>query len=240
MFFLNQDFNHRDNTLEVFSYTRVMIRSEDTKCIHNFVIVCDVSVCDFKKIDPLFVSCPDNFVINVGEVLYEGQRIDNLNEQARDQLRNRVFGFIFQFYHLLPELSLIEHVISPLMIRHSLLSYWKQRRTVRQQAHEILEQVGLGHRLKHRPSELSGGELQRGAIARALITRPRVLLADEPTGNLDAETGAEIMGLLNRLNEENDLTIVMVTHDETIARQAHRIVRLKDGQIEKARMASAM
>ena len=177
---------------------------------------------------------------DVGEVLYEGQRIDNLNEQARDQLRNRVFGFIFQFYHLLPELSLIENVMSPLMIRHSLLSYWKQRRTVRQQAHEILEQVGLGHRLKHRPSELSGGELQRGAIARALITQPRVLLADEPTGNLDAETGAEIMGLLNRLNQENDLTIVMVTHDETIARQAHRIVRLKDGQIEKARMASAM
>ena len=92
----------------------------------------------------------------------------------------------------------------------------------------------------HYPGQLSGGEQQRVALARAFAVEPQLLLADEPTGNLDGETGAEIMALLNRLNEENDLTIVMVTHDETIARQAHRIVRLKDGQIEKARMASAM
>ena len=177
---------------------------------------------------------------DVGEVLYEGKRIDNLNETARDLLRNRVFGFIFQFYHLLPELSLIENVMAPLMIRHSLWNYWKQRREIRQQALEILEKVGLGHRIKHRPSQLSGGELQRGAIARALITKPRILLADEPTGNLDAETGLEIMALLEKLNVTNQLTIVMVTHDEAIATQAHRIVRLKEGRIENAVINKAM
>jgi lipoprotein-releasing system ATP-binding protein len=177
---------------------------------------------------------------DVGEVLYEGKRIDNLSESARDQLRNRVFGFIFQFYHLLPELSLLENVMAPLMIRYSLLDYWKQRRAIKQQAREILDQVGLSHRVKHRPSELSGGELQRGAIARALITQPRILLADEPTGNLDADTGQEIMELLKKLNEDNKLTIIMVTHDESVAAQAHRIVRLKDGQIEKAVVANAM
>ncbi len=177
---------------------------------------------------------------DVGEVLYEGKRIDNLSESARDQLRNRVFGFIFQFYHLLPELSLLENVMAPLMIRYSLLDFWKQRRAIKQQARDILEQVGLSHRVKHRPSELSGGELQRGAIARALITQPRILLADEPTGNLDADTGQEIMDLLKKLNEDNKLTIVMVTHDESVAAQAHRIVRLKEGQIEKAVIANAM
>lgn len=177
---------------------------------------------------------------DVGEVLYEGKRIDNLNEKARDLLRNRVFGFIFQFYHLLPELSLLENVMAPQMIRHSAWSFWTKRREIKQQALAILDQVGLSHRVKHRPSELSGGELQRGAIARALITQPRILLADEPTGNLDAETGAEIMSLLKKLNEDNKLTIIMVTHDEAVAAQAHRIVRLKEGRIEKAAIASAM
>jgi lipoprotein-releasing system ATP-binding protein len=177
---------------------------------------------------------------DVGEVLYEGKRIDNLSESARDLLRNRVFGFIFQFYHLLPELSLLENVMAPQMIRHSIWSYWEHRREIKQQALELLDEVGLSHRIKHRPAELSGGELQRGAIARALITKPRILLADEPTGNLDAETGAEIMSLLKKLNEDSKLTIVMVTHDEAIANQAHRIVRLKEGRIEKAVIANAM
>jgi lipoprotein-releasing system ATP-binding protein len=176
---------------------------------------------------------------DVGEVLLEGQRIDNLKQKARDQLRNRVFGFIFQFYHLLPELTLLENVMTPLMIRHSLLGYWRQRREIRESAMEILEQVGLGHRVKHRPSELSGGEMQRGAIARALIGKPEILLADEPTGNLDSSTGSEIMETLNRLNQDSQLTIVMVTHDESVARQAHRIVRLTEGQIEKLKHEGA-
>ncbi len=172
------------------------------------------------------LDSPDN-----GEVLLEGKRIDNLNQAARDQLRNHVFGFIFQFYHLLPELTLLENVMTPLMIRHSLFSYWSKRKEIRAEAMDILQQVGLGHRVKHRPSELSGGEMQRGAIARALIAKPEILLADEPTGNLDSTTGREIMETLKKLNEESQLTIVMVTHDEAIAQQAHRIVRLAEGQI---------
>ena len=168
---------------------------------------------------------------DVGEVLLEGKRIDNLPQSARDQLRNHVFGFIFQFYHLLPELTLLENVMTPLMIRHSFFGYWSKRKEIRQEAMDILQQVGLEHRVKHLPSELSGGEMQRGAIARALIARPEILLADEPTGNLDSSTGGEIMDTLTRLNEENQLTIVMVTHDEAVAQKAHRIVRLAEGRI---------
>ena len=169
---------------------------------------------------------------DIGEVMLQGQRIDNLNQQARDQLRNHVFGFIFQLYHLLPELTLLENVMTPLMIRYSLLEYWRKRKEIRESAMDMLHQVGLDHRIKHRPSELSGGEMQRGAIARALVGRPEILLADEPTGNLDASTGAEIMEILNSLNQNNQLTIVMVTHDEAIASQAHRIVRLAQGRIQ--------
>lgn len=168
----------------------------------------------------------------VGEIHIEGQRVDDLPAATRDELRNRVFGFIFQFYHLLPELSVLENVLTPLMIRESAMTYWKRRREYREKAHGILDQVGLLHRLKHRPSELSGGEMQRTAIARALVAGPQILLADEPTGNLDVETGQDIMDLLRSLNEDQGLTIVMVTHDEAIAEQAHRIVRLASGRIE--------
>ncbi len=172
------------------------------------------------------LDSPDN-----GEVLLDGKRIDNLSQTARDQLRNRVFGFIFQFYHLLPELTLLENVMIPLMIRHSLFDYFRKRKEVKGKAMDLLKQVGLEHRIKHRPSELSGGEMQRGAIARALISEPEILLADEPTGNLDSDTGAEIMDTLHRLNDESNLTIIMVTHDEAIAKTADRIVRLATGQI---------
>jgi len=169
---------------------------------------------------------------DIGEVILDGNRIDNLNQSARDQLRNHVFGFIFQFYHLLPELSLLENVMTPLMIRHSIFGYWAKRKEIREAAMDIINQVGLSHRIKHRPSELSGGEMQRGAIARALVGKPEILLADEPTGNLDAVTGGGIMELLNSLNENQKLTIVMVTHDEAIAAQAHRTVRLAEGRIQ--------
>src|SRR6478735_272977 len=144
---------------------------------------------------------------DVGDVKLYGQRIDDLPSRSRDELRNRVFGFIFQFYHLLPELSVMENVLAPLMIRHSTWTYWKSRKAFQEQARELLERVGLAHRLSHKPSELSGGEMQRAAIARALMANPEVLLADEPTGNLDAETGAEIMELLRSLNGRNELTI---------------------------------
>jgi lipoprotein-releasing system ATP-binding protein len=167
-----------------------------------------------------------------GTVSLDGGRIDNLPSERRDYLRNHTFGFIFQFYHLLPELSLLENVMSPLMIRHSILGYWRHRREIRDAAMDIINRVGLSHRTRHRPSELSGGEMQRGAIARALVGRPEILLADEPTGNLDASTGSGIMDLLKSLNETQQLTIIMVTHDESIAAQAHRTVRLAEGRIQ--------
>jgi lipoprotein-releasing system ATP-binding protein len=175
---------------------------------------------------------------DVGEILLDGRRIDDLPSRTRDELRNRVFGFVFQFYHLLPELNLVENVLAPLMIRHSVWSYWKRRREFQDRAKEILHKVGLSHRLTHRPSELSGGEMQRGAIARSLVARPDILLADEPTGNLDTSTGSEILDLLHRLNQEESLTIVMVTHDPAVAEQAHRTVRLCEGQIRRLQDAA--
>lgn len=178
-------------------------------------------------------------VPDVGEVLLNGQRIDDLPARTRDELRNRVFGFVFQFYHLLPELNLVENVLAPLMIRHSVWSYWTRRREFQDRAKEILHKVGLSHRLTHRPSELSGGEMQRAAIARSLVARPAILLADEPTGNLDATTGREILDLLHQLNAQESLTIVMVTHDLAIAEQAHRTVRLSEGRIRSLKDAAA-
>ncbi|HPZ82401.1 MAG TPA: ABC transporter ATP-binding protein [Thermogutta sp.] len=166
-----------------------------------------------------------------GAVFLGGDRIDNVPVRIRDQLRNRTFGMVFQFYHLLPELTTLENILVPVMIGRSFWSYWRQRKEYRRRAIELLELIGLGHRLKHRPHELSGGELQRAAIARALINRPQILLADEPTGNLDPETGAEILNLLRTLRDEEHLTIVMVTHDHSIAALADRIVCLSGGKI---------
>lgn len=169
---------------------------------------------------------------DIGEVHLEGQRIDDLPMRTKDELRNRVFGFVFQFYHLLPELNVLENVLSPIMIRYSAWQYWKRRNEWKDKAREVIKKVGLEHRMKHKPSELSGGEMQRAAIARSLVTEPSILLADEPTGNLDQSTGGEIMDLLKFLNEDRQLTIIMVTHDNAIAKQASRIVRLKEGRIE--------
>lgn len=175
---------------------------------------------------------------DVGEIVLDGQRLDDLPARTRDQLRNRAFGFIFQFYHLLPECSLLENVLAPLMIRYSTWEFWKRRRELRDRAREIIGLVGLEHRIKHKPSEMSGGEMQRAAIARALVAQPEILLADEPTGNLDSRTGHEITELLARLNAREQLTILMVTHDDSVARMAHRIVRLVEGQIETVAAAA--
>src|SRR5205085_2428702 len=166
---------------------------------------------------------------DAGEIHFEGNRIDNLAPRGRDVLRNQYFGMIFQFYHLLPELSALENVLAPIMIRYGVINYWRHKRGHVERAKELLEMVGLTHRLTHKPRELSGGEMQRAAIARALITQPKLLLADEPTGNLDQKTGGEILDLLKTLNREQGLTIIMVTHDPAIARQANRIVALSNG-----------
>src|SRR5437016_1894054 len=168
-----------------------------------------------------------------GEIHFDGRRIDNLSNEGRDRLRNQTFGYIFQFYHLLPELNTLENVLMPQMIAHSVVSYLFKRRAVRRQAEELLKRVGLGHRLKHKPRELSGGEMQRAAIARALVNQPRILLADEPTGNLDAATGGEIVALLRDLNRRDGLTIIMVTHNLEIVTETDRVVRLVAGQVER-------
>ncbi len=169
-----------------------------------------------------------------GQVHFAGKRIDNLPARQRDRLRNRSIGMIFQFYHLLPELTALENVLAPLMIAEGWLSYWRQRHAFRERATKLLKTMGLEHRIHHRPREMSGGEMQRTAIARALIAQPEVLLADEPTGNLDQPTGREILGILRTLNRQEKLTIVMVTHDLAIAEQADRVVRLVEGRVEQA------
>jgi lipoprotein-releasing system ATP-binding protein len=170
---------------------------------------------------------------DVGEVSLDGKRIDNLTESQRDQHRNGTFGFIFQFYHLLPELTALENVLMPQLISHGFWSYRRERARLKREGTELLERVGLGHRLTHLPSELSGGEMQRAAIARALAGRPKVLLADEPTGNLDAVNGQGVLELLRDLNRERGLTMILVTHDQQIAQQADRVVRLAEGRMER-------
>lgn len=167
-----------------------------------------------------------------GQIYYEANRIDGLSSRGRDVLRNRHFGMIFQFYHLLPELTTLENVLLPAMVTHSPWKYFAKRRQLRERANQLLELTGLSHRLRHKPRELSGGEMQRVAIARALISQPRLLFADEPTGNLDQKTGGEIMDVLRRLMLQNNLTIVMVTHDPTVAAHADRTLRLVEGRVE--------
>lgn len=169
---------------------------------------------------------------DAGEIYYRGKRIDNLSADKRDHLRNHDFGFIFQFYHLLPELTALENVMIPLMIRSSVFSWLGNGSAARKRATTLMEKVGLGHRMHHLPKELSGGEMQRTAIARALIGNPALLFADEPTGNLDEDTGREIVQLLRELNEIDNVTIIMVTHNLEIARGTHRIIKLVAGHVD--------
>jgi lipoprotein-releasing system ATP-binding protein len=166
-----------------------------------------------------------------GTVKLDGKRIDNLSARERDALRNRTFGYIFQFYHLLPELNVVDNVLMPAYIGHSTFNWWKSRGQWRKRAHELLTRVGLSHRLTHRPRELSGGEMQRTAIARALLMNPRVLLADEPTGNLDAASGGDIVKLLRDINRDEGVTIVMVTHNLEIVHATDRVVRMVNGVV---------
>ncbi len=172
--------------------------------------------------------------VDDGTVEYDGRDISAIGHTERSRLRNTQFGFVFQFYHLLPELNVMENTLLPTMVKHSWLGFRAQRRKLRERGAEVLTQLGMSHRLKHRPNQLSGGERQRVAIARALMNSPRVLFADEPTGNLDAETGRQIMTVLEKLHRESGQTIVMVTHDRTLARQADRVLVMKDGRLERA------
>ena len=169
---------------------------------------------------------------NAGSVEFDGRSVTQLSQRARNIYRNRSVGFVFQFYHLLPELNVLENTYLPALVGMHRLKYYAERPRLRKQAEELLSSFGLSHRLHHRPRELSGGERQRVAIARALMNQPRVLLADEPTGNLDEHTGGEILDLLAKQHKAG-LTIVMVTHDTSIAARADRVVRLHDGRVER-------
>ena len=170
---------------------------------------------------------------DAGTIEYDGRDIAQMPGAERSRLRNTQFGFVFQFYHLLPELNVLENAELSAMIEHSWLSFRSKKREIQQRAVDILKQLGMDHRLKHRPNQLSGGERQRVAIARALMNQPKVLFADEPTGNLDAETGKQIMAVLETLHHTHGQTIVMVTHDRSVAKKADRVLVLRDGKLEK-------
>lgn len=166
-----------------------------------------------------------------GEIWFRDVRVDHLSNRQRDVLRNQQIGMIFQFYHLMPELTTLENVLVPRMIENGFFNYWRKKKQYIERAKDLLELVGLSHRLKHHPNQLSGGEMQRTAIARALISEPTLLLADEPTGNLDRDNGSEIMKTLEQLNREEGITVVMVTHDESVAKRTDTIVRLVEGKV---------
>ncbi len=163
-----------------------------------------------------------------GEYWLDGREISGLRANERARLRNRIIGFVFQSFNLLPRTTALENVLMPLSYtRESLTEHQKRQRAV-----EMLEKVGLADRAHHQPSQLSGGEQQRVAIARSLINLPQVLLADEPTGNLDSHTSEEILEMFEKLNETDGITIILVTHDPGVARHAQRTIRIKDGLIE--------
>jgi ABC-type lipoprotein export system ATPase subunit len=166
-----------------------------------------------------------------GRVVFEGQDAFDRPKRWRDRMRNEAIGFVFQFYYLMPDLTVLGNTLLPAMVRTPAVVWPFARHRYRREALGVLKDLGLGERVGHLPKELSGGERQRAAIARALVHGPRVLFADEPTGNLDSATGAEIMKVLARLNRKGGLTVVMVTHDERIARQADRVLHLQDGRL---------
>ncbi|MCC6579658.1 MAG: ABC transporter ATP-binding protein [Phycisphaeraceae bacterium] len=166
-----------------------------------------------------------------GQVLYRDENLFQQSTRRLDQYRSRDVGFVFQFYHLLPELTALENVTLAAMIGRGSLAWRKVESDIRQRAETLLDQMGLSHRLKHRPNKLSGGERQRVAIARALVNQPTLLLADEPTGNLDVDTGKQILDVLSKLHEQGQ-TIVMVTHDPRVADRADRKLVLDRGRLK--------
>ncbi len=158
-----------------------------------------------------------------GQVWVAGKNMHALGPTARGRWRNQTLGFVYQFHHLLPEFSALENVAMPLLLRGEPVA------RARKQAAELLEEIGLGQRLAHKPGELSGGERQRAAIARAMVARPRCILADEPTGNLDNRTSSQVFSRMLQLNQEQGTSLVVVTHDHALARQMDKTLRLRDG-----------
>jgi len=166
-----------------------------------------------------------------GFINFAGVTLSSLSTRALDDYRTRSVGFVFQFYHLLPELSVMENALLPAMVLYGKLGYLRKRSELRARAESLLSELGLGHRLRHRSNELSGGERQRVAIARALINDPPLLLADEPTGNLDTATGSKVLDALLALRSKSSRTMLIVTHDPNTAARADRIVQISDGKV---------
>lgn len=159
-----------------------------------------------------------------GEIFLNGEHLNQASETKRGELRNKYLGFVYQFHHLLPEFSALENVAMPLMLRPDI-----DFKIAKQRAEYLLERVGLSHRMKHQSGELSGGERQRVALARALAVQPKIMLADEPTGNLDRKTAMDIFQLLSELKQEFEMAMLIVTHDEILAKSADRILQMQDG-----------
>ncbi|MEE8320986.1 MAG: lipoprotein-releasing ABC transporter ATP-binding protein LolD [Gammaproteobacteria bacterium] len=160
-----------------------------------------------------------------GEIRINGKCMSDLNDDERGQIRNQYMGFVYQFHHLLPEFTALENVAMPLLIRRM------NRAEGLDKASEMLEKVGMSERKRHKPGEMSGGERQRTAIARALVTRPRCMFVDEPTGNLDEHTAGQVFDLMLELNSDYDTTLIMVTHNMNLAKRMHRILELREGRL---------
>ncbi|MEW6162412.1 MAG: ABC transporter ATP-binding protein [Nitrospirota bacterium] len=166
-----------------------------------------------------------------GKVFYNGTDIFSRDEDSLASFRNKTVGFVFQFHHLLPEFNALENVMMPGLISVRREASGVRRKKIFERAERLLDEMGLSERKEHRPGELSGGEQQRLAVARALILEPQVVLADEPTGNLDTATGEELFNLLINLNKEKGITLVIVTHNESLSRRCHRVLKMVDGRI---------
>lgn len=206
---------------------RVMQRA-CTKCRHDMTGLPQAEVCS-ECGGP--VASDSQRASVEPSIKFRGRLLNEMSRRELDRYRNQSVGFVFQFYHLLPELNVEENALVPAMARWGRFGYMSRSKQLRERARELLGEFGLAHRLTHRPAELSGGERQRVAIARALINDPPLLLADEPTGNLDRKTGDVILDQIAKQRSRDGRTLVMVTHDREVAARADRIVHLDDGRI---------
>ncbi len=215
---LTQTFDEGSNSVEVFQHVNIQVHPGERLAI--------IGASGSGKSTLLYMMGGLD-KIKSGKVLINGQDINLLNAKKLGILRNKTLGFVYQFHHLLPEFTALENVAMPLLIRGDSVFQAENNAT------DLLKQVGLEHRLQHKPGELSGGERQRAAIARALVTEPQCLLADEPTGNLDNTNSQQIYELLIKLNKEMGISLVLVTHDENLAAKMDRVLMLSNGHLKK-------